>query len=206
MESFESTSTNKEPTEKELQELLLEAYSRMAGILRERSEEGNKNIATVSAVTQELYDKDISGLLTIESKDGEYHIKHDQTDYSLLTTEKNTTTRFRLRFNMNARKFILETTGEQPDIMDDALDTAQTEDEYGVMIQTAETYYAQQFRPASAAEIQFFAEIMEYGALGNKHIDFEMFELQVGHYIDEEEMKRSEEEERALEEDENNPE
>ena len=203
MESFDDKIPNKEPTHEELNQLLESSYDWICKIIEEHNSEENVHSATVSATTPEADENYKIGSVSVEDLDGVVlKVSINETDY--LKSENTTTERFKLTYLFGVGGYELQATGVQPNVLDDVIDSDGTEQDFQSAYDATEEYLNEILRPATPAEIQRLAYVLEIGAHGDVPFDFDRFEIEYQHHLDKLYMDQYEAENKA--ENENHPE
>ena len=198
MESFDNTNANIEPSPEELGRLLGESHKWISKIIEEHNSEENIHAATVPATTAEAEDDYKIGEISVEDFSGnEFIITLNESDYTASGTA--TAEHFKLSIAYGTGKYELLASGVQPDVMEEVADDDASEEEYEKALAASEEYLSQQLRPASPAEIQRLAYVLEIGAFGDVPFYFEHFEIDYHKHLNELEMAK-----RTLNENEDN--
>lgn len=183
MESFDNTNANIEPSPEELGRLLGESHTWINKIIEEQHGLENTRTAIVPATTAEAEDDYKIGEVSVEDLNGnEFLVTINETDH--VTSDTATTEHYKLSIAYETGKYELLATGVQPDIMVGVRNDGASDEEYDKAIVALQKYLTQQLRPASAAEIQRMAYVLEIGAFGDVPFYFEHFEVEYRQRID----------------------
>lgn len=189
MESFDDKTPNKEPTAEELNLLLQKSYDWICTIIENHNTEENVHSAEVPATTAEADEDFRVGSLLVEDLNGnDLEVTIKETDY--LKTEKNTVERFKLSFAFGTGEYELSATGVQPNVLDDVIENDGTQQDFDKAFTASERHLEESLRPATPAEIQRMAYVLEIGAYGDVAFDFDRFEIEYQHHLDKLEMAR----------------
>jgi len=201
MELFGNEQPDKEPSSQELIRLIDMSFAMITKITQEHPTDEKSRSITLPATTTEADDDSKDGTVTLTNRGDRWEVKIDETS-KYPETEENTTERYSLSFSYDNGQHTLHTTGLQPNIRDDISLAVGNEADFSRAFQASEEYFAQQIRPATAAEIKRFAYVLEIAAYGNVQFNFNRFEMDYEHHVDKLYMKQVE----ADENNENQPE
>jgi len=174
MEVSNNPNPEKEISPEELNRLLSESYLWAKKIIRDDPDEEWDTYGSANATTQEAKDANRDGYVAICNFGHELAIKVHEDDYS----EKNedTTQYFMLSFSYDTNEYALMTPGKKLDLNERNEPEEADED-------LKQEEWVNQLHPASTAEIQHLALVLELGAFGDEHFNFKRFQRQFRKYL-----------------------
>ena len=161
MESFEDNGLNKEPSARKLRQLLQESYALICRFISDHNTVENVDAASVSMTTPEAEQSNkLGNLSVVKLNDNEFKIAIIENHYS--ESKDATIEEYRFFHVSGAEGFDLFTIDQQP---------SDTEDK--------------KLRPATPAEIERVAFILEGGTFGYIQVDSDGLDKEIRELFDE---------------------